>query len=658
MWLRPERAAARGTLAAMRVRRLPVGLVVPALLVALVALLATLQYQWLGKVSEAEREQLRRSLDQRAREFAEEFDAEIARIYLSHHLAAADVAAGEWRGFAAALDQWRTAARFPRMVRGVYLAETAGDRRTLRRYDDTARSFGPPSEAWPAHLQKILARLGGARAVGASPERRPQVVAITITPVLPDVPALLIPVSAAPSPDSALRGLRDAVPPAAGLSSNTRFWLGWPGAYVIVDLDDAFLRDTVLPALAARHFPGEGGGAYRVAVLSPTGATLFARGAQPGERDDAQQGDVVVSFFNLRLDVVRDLLPTVTFRSRMATDEPGGAAGEGQRVAVVVEHRSDTGMAGMQLTARRPGWRLVLRHPAGSLDAAVSQARRRNLWLGFGILAVLVAGVGLVVVNARRAGQLAARQMDFVATVSHELRTPLTVIRSAAQNLSAGVVSNPGQARRYGELIEDEGRRLTDMVEQILEYARFHGERPLRTQQLTDVRVLVEDVLSSCRPLCEQAGMTLEVTCEPADLPLVQGDVPALRRALHNLVANALKHAADGRWIGVAVGADGARGHGQVFVAVSDRGPGIPAPDLAHLFEPFYRGRRAVERQVHGNGLGLSLVRRIAEAHGGSVTVKSAVGEETTFVLRLPAAVPSGEDQAVPNQADRAGASR
>ena len=133
---------AGGTLRRMvRVRRVPRGLVVPALLVALVAALATLQYRWLGKVSEAEREQLRRSLDQRAREFADEFDAEISRAYLALHLSQPEVAAGDWERFAVAVDRWRNAARFPSMIRDIYLIEAKGKSGSARRYDRSARSF-------------------------------------------------------------------------------------------------------------------------------------------------------------------------------------------------------------------------------------------------------------------------------------------------------------------------------------------------------------------------------------------------------------------------------------------------------------------------------------------------------------------------------------
>jgi signal transduction histidine kinase len=292
-----------------------------------------------------------------------------------------------------------------------------------------------------------------------------------------------------------------------------------------------------------------------------------------------------------------------------------------------------------QIRIERKSWRVVLRHGAGSLDAAVSLTRRRNLWLSFGILAVLSAGVVLVMVNARRSEQLAARQLDFVATVSHELRTPLAVIRSAAQNLSAGVVSDPAQTRRYGDLIEGEGRRLTDMVEQVLDYAGLVGSRSLRPLQMVDVGVLVDEVLASHGAAARQAGVTVvtDAAGDGGELPPVQADEDALKGALDNLVTNALKHGADGRWLGVTVRAVVTRGRREVEVTVSDRGRGIDSSDLAHVFEPFYRGRPAVEGQVHGNGLGLSLVKRIVEAHGGRIGVRSAPGEGATFTLHLPA---------------------
>jgi signal transduction histidine kinase len=317
-------------------------------------------------------------------------------------------------------------------------------------------------------------------------------------------------------------------------------------------------------------------------------------------------------------------------------------------MSVFVEQRGARSVNDIRISQAigSPAWQFVVQHTAGSLDAAVAQLRRRNLYLSFGILAVLASGVGLVVVNARRSERLAAQQMDFVATVSHELRTPLAVIRSAAQNLSAGVVHEPAQARRYGDLIEQEGRRLTDMVEQVLAYAGVSDARGLVSARPADAGAIVGDAARASAPLVEAAGFEQQIDIA-ADLPAVLADEGAIRRAVHNLISNALKHGADGRWLGIAVGrGPGAGGlrtatrpgsANEVQISVSDRGRGIDAQDLPHVFEPFYRGRYALDRQIQGNGLGLSLVKRIAEAHGGRVSVHSAPGEGTTFTLHIPA---------------------
>ena len=283
------------------------------------------------------------------------------------------------------------------------------------------------------------------------------------------------------------------------------------------------------------------------------------------------------------------------------------------------------------------GWHIALRHGAGSLDAAVAQARRRNVLISFSILSVLAFGVGLIVVNARRSERLAAQQMDFVATVSHELRTPLAVIRSAAQNLAAGVVDDPAKAKRYGDLIENEGRRLTDMVEEVLEFAGLSGQRRVLALKHVDTVSLVQDVVHSAGDLITSAQAQADVTAA-GDVPLVLGDEDALRRAVSNLLTNALKHGRDGRWVGISVTRQQHEGRDEVHIAVSDRGRGIPAGDLPHIFEPFYRGRQALDQQIQGNGLGLSLVQRIAEAHGGRVTVTATSEHGTIFTLQLPVA--------------------
>jgi signal transduction histidine kinase len=172
-----------------------------------------------------------------------------------------------------------------------------------------------------------------------------------------------------------------------------------------------------------------------------------------------------------------------------------------------------------------------------------------------------------------------------------------------------------------------------------------------------DAGHLVTDAVSSCSALFEAEGFDVTVTVAP-NLPAVAADEGALRRAVTNLLMNALKHAAAGRSVAVTVRAADSPASTGVEIAVSDRGPGIAPEDLGHIFEPFYRGRHATEQQIHGNGLGLSLVKRIADAHGGRVTVKSAPGAGATFTLHLPAAPAQTAVQPLDQTAEAGGSIR
>jgi signal transduction histidine kinase len=223
--------------------------------------------------------------------------------------------------------------------------------------------------------------------------------------------------------------------------------------------------------------------------------------------------------------------------------------------------------------------------------------------------------------------------MEFVAAVSHELRTPLAVIRSAAENLADGVVRDDQQIRKYGDLMRTEGRRLTEMVEQILEFAGIQsGQRGFGLRAVR-LEPLLHDIVSSSTALIDRADMDVQVDL-PEDLPPVLGDEAALRRVFQNLISNALKYGAAGGWIGVSAGKSGA----DVRVVVADKGMGISASDQARIFEPFYRGGDAVDAGIQGAGLGLSLVQRIVEVHGGRVAVSSKPGAGSEFIVHLPAA--------------------
>jgi signal transduction histidine kinase len=289
-----------------------------------------------------------------------------------------------------------------------------------------------------------------------------------------------------------------------------------------------------------------------------------------------------------------------------------------------------------------PAWRLVVTHRAGSLEAAVGHLRNRNLAISTAIMLLLVGAVALLALAARRAHRLARQQVDFVAGVTHELNTPIAAMRSAAQNLADGVVSDPAQVRRYGALIEREGSRLSSLVAKALELAGIQAGRA-RTYHPEPVALpeVVDEVLAGSRFALEEKGVEVERDL-PAGLPPVLADRRGVHLAVQNLIDNALKHAAGGRWIGVraAAASDGR----SVTLAVDDRGPGITAADRAHVFEPFYRGRSDGAATVPGGGIGLGLVREIVEAQGGRVAVADGPdGRGASFTVQLPAAASPAE---------------
>jgi signal transduction histidine kinase len=277
-------------------------------------------------------------------------------------------------------------------------------------------------------------------------------------------------------------------------------------------------------------------------------------------------------------------------------------------------------------------WTLNVQHSAGSLEQFIAGARRKNLAVSFGILSLLGVSIVLIFVSAQRAKTFAQRQIDFVSSVSHEFRTPLAVIYSAGENLADGVAKEETQVSRYGNLIKGEGRKLTAMVEQILDYAGADSGRKKYDLREQNVEEIIENALTECEPLLQEKGFPVEKDIAP-NLPNIVADKTALSRALQNLIVNSVKYSNGEKYLKISVrfGSEG-----KIKIAVEDKGLGIAKKDLPHVFEPFYRSASVVDEQIHGNGLGLSLVKQTVEAHKGEVKVKSEIGSGSKFTIYLP----------------------
>jgi signal transduction histidine kinase len=261
------------------------------------------------------------------------------------------------------------------------------------------------------------------------------------------------------------------------------------------------------------------------------------------------------------------------------------------------------------------------------------EMRRRDQAIGFGVLVVLAINMAMLIVTSHRAQRLAQLQVDFVTAVSHELRTPLTAIISGADNISSGVVVTRQQLAQYGSVIGNQARQLFELVERILLFAATRQGRLHYNLHPVDVNEIVDAALASSTGLIEAGHFTVECDIDE-ELPPIAGDGPALSQCLGNLIVNALKYSNGQRWIGIRAAAHEL----EVRISVSDKGIGIDAADLPHIFEPFYRSPAVKAAQIHGTGLGLPLSQSIAEALNGRLTVTSVPGHGSTFTLCVPCA--------------------
>ncbi len=615
-------------------------------LLALLPLLAVLQYRWLGEVSLGERERMKRNLEASADQFTRDFDHEIRNLYVRFQ-------AGPWTAQERRQDElieeyirWRQGSMHQALVDQIYQTSNLADGSIgLMRLDQTEMRL--VESEWPEKLERLRREMTETRGAGNSAEsiiegilkhRLPgmngnkskgTVLHFTSGPIDEEIPALVLHIISAPVGGAGFPG---------------------PPSYRIITLNLNYIKNEFLPGLARRYFNAGENGDYLVSVIGNRAESQPVYSSDEGR--PVVKGDVSRPFLRVALNEPDKMLIAGMTQPDKKPDknlDGGVQSTEKTRVAISVT-QSDIRLLSGQVpkgptyitrslinNASEGRWRLVIKHRSGSLEAAVTSVRRRNMAISFGILVLLGISMGFILMSTRRAQRLATQQMEFVAGVSHELRTPLAVICSAAENLADGVVENPDQTRRYGGLIRDEGRRLTDMVEQVLEFAGAQSGRKTYQLRPLPVAAIVEDALHACRQSILNGGFEIENE-NAEDLPYVLADMPALSRAIQNLVNNAVKYCGDSRWIGIKAQKTGSPGREEIAISVSDRGIGIPVSEQAQIFDPFYRGKEVVSAQIHGNGLGLSLVRHIVESHGGRVTVVSRINEGTTFTIYLPIA--------------------
>jgi signal transduction histidine kinase len=585
-------------------------------LVGLLVTLATLQYRWLGEVGEAERERMRAGLQTRAADFTQAFDRELTQIYVAFHGDPDVFDQDQARAVAAGLARAHASASVPALIKDVFLLEAQGSRAgVLQRFDPGSGTL-LPSE-WPQGLDAWRGRAFHIPPRGSAVETLPIFMADAVDAT---TPALIIPVPFVKRIDGG-NGRVAVMPDPAGAAR-----------VLIVWLDADRLRQQLLEPLVAKYFGTGDASEYLVSIVQRDDPSRVVYASAKDAVVDARSADVSTGMFDLRMNEMTRL----TGSGRPAA-APGSNAST-DRVAITIVRRSAGGgdaarvlMAGGD---RQGAWQVRAWYRRGSLESIVARSRRRNLAISLGVLGLLGAAFILVLAASQRQRRLAEQQMEFVASVSHELRTPLAVICSAGENLADGVVSDGAQVRTYGALIETEGRRLGDMVERVLEFAGIGSGAAIRARHGVDVAAVVADAVRGVS--ADARARDITVTVHPGDtLPPIDGDPDALRSAVQNIVANAVKYSSPGATVDVGIRLDDAG----VKICVADRGLGIDAADLPHIFKPFYRGRQAVDAQIRGTGVGLSVVRHVIHAHEGTIAVDSRVGQGTTVTVTLPSGV-------------------
>jgi two-component system phosphate regulon sensor histidine kinase PhoR len=233
---------------------------------------------------------------------------------------------------------------------------------------------------------------------------------------------------------------------------------------------------------------------------------------------------------------------------------------------------------------------------------------------------------------------------DFVANASHELRTPLAALSGFIDTLRGSAREDPAARERFLPIMQAQADRMARLIDDLLSLSRIELNAHLRPDKQVDVGAIVRQVADSLQTLARDRNVEVKTIGSSAPL-LVPGDRDELIRVFENLVENALKYAASGKRVDIALSVgEGPDGKREARIAVRDRGPGIAPEHLPRLTERFYRVDVSESRAQGGTGLGLALVKHILNRHGGRLTIESAPGQGATFTVHLPiaGAAPTG----------------
>jgi signal transduction histidine kinase len=279
-----------------------------------------------------------------------------------------------------------------------------------------------------------------------------------------------------------------------------------------------------------------------------------------------------------------------------------------------------------------------------ALSAPYQRRLRLTQWLILSSAATALIGLVTLFTGYRRQARLSAMQSNFVSSVSHELRAPIAAVRLMAESLESGRVTSAGQQTGYYRLIVRECRRLSTLLENVLDSSRIDQDRKQYRFEPVDAAALLRHTVGLMEPNAAERQVHLALTEPPPAFETLQPcwDGEAIEQSLVNLLDNAIKHSPGGAEVRVEIEA----APEAVRLWVADHGPGIPPAEQQRIFERFYRRGSELRRETAGIGIGLSIVKHVVEAHGGRVLLESTVGQGSRFGLELPVRSNNGNGRA------------
>jgi two-component system sensor histidine kinase SenX3 len=237
--------------------------------------------------------------------------------------------------------------------------------------------------------------------------------------------------------------------------------------------------------------------------------------------------------------------------------------------------------------------------------------------------------IAILIFDDSEMRRLDSIRRDFVANISHELKTPIGAL-SILSEAVLGAADDPEAIAKFATRMQTESKRLSDLVQEIINLSRLQDEDPLKNAQDIDLRDVLQEAIDQSQMRAE--SRQIDVVLSISNDCTIKGDRSQVLMAISNLIENAINYSPEGTRVAVTLRSQ----NGLVEISVTDQGIGIPEKDLERIFERFYRVDPARSRQTGGTGLGLSIVKHVATNHGGDVAVWSVAGAGSTFTLRFP----------------------